>query len=453
MRLVRLLLPAAMAAALLPAAGGQAATNYVVSEANRFAPEQVSIARGDSLELVNVDVAPHNVVSKQAKNGKLLFTSDTITAGQTAVVKGVEALAPGSYAFYCSIHPQMLGTLAVRQPGSAAMAAIPTGGVVASPTSLTFFQDSLYVASYASGTVQKLPVLPGGALGPGTPYVTGLSNPLGVAFAPDGTMFVSESYSGGRGTLGRVRAFPPGGTGAASTVIDKLPNGRHNTNGMVVHKGRLYVANGNSTDDGVTGGDAEEPLSGTIVSVPVGARNVVPGRRELVVEARGMRNPYDVTVRPGTDEVWTATNGPDAQAPYGVDLLHMFDVKTAAPDFGFPGCVYGPNGDFRQSPAPQKCNPKHRKPEALLGLHTSADGLAFGPATGGWNGDLFVARFGSFNGAEGHDIVRVPIVGGHASTPQSVLAAPAPLDLAFGPAGLYVADFSTGQITLLVPVG
>lgn len=451
MRLVRVLLPVAVAAALLPALPGSAATHYVVSELNRYAPEQVTIAQGDSLELVNVDIAPHNVVSKTSKNGKLLFTSDTVTAGQTATVHGVEKLGIGSYAFYCSVHPQMLGTLIVRAPGSAAYASVPTGGAVPSPTSLTFHQGSLYVASYASGTVQKLPVLPGGALGPGTPYVTGLSNPLGIAFGPDGTLYVSESYSGGRGTLGRVRAFST--SGAASTVVDQLPQGRHNTNGLLVHKGRLYVANGNATDDGDAGGLPEEPLSGTIFSVPANARNLTPARRELVVEARGMRNPYDLAVRPGTDEIWTPTNGPDEQAPYGVDLLHKFDIRAAAPDFGFPGCVYGPNGDFKQSTSSRRCNPRHKRPEALLGLHTSADGLAFGPASGGWNGDLFIARFGSFNGPEGHDVVRVPIAAGRAGTPQSVVAAAAPLDLTFGPAGLYVADFSTGQISLIVPVG
>ncbi len=460
---VALALAASVAAPLFPAA---AATTTVVTAGLQFIPSQISIAQGDGVTMLNLDMAPHNLISRQTRKGALLFGSATVGAGQQAVVRGVEKLALGAYPFYCSVHPMMLGTLAVRAPGSAAVAAVPTGATVATPTSVTSYGDALYVVGYAAGTVSRVPVLPGGALGPATPWATGFTNPLGIAFGPDGTAFVSDSHSGeGTTTLGRVRAMPPGG-GAAGTVgkvvLDDLPNGRHNTNGLAVLGDRLYIANGNSTDDGVSGGPAEQPLSGTILSVLIGARGLSAARRtpSLVVEAVGLRNPYDIAFRPGTSELWVTSNGPDALDPFGEDLLHRFDVRRPTVDFGFPACVYAAvDSESRvgQNPAiDTPCSPRHVPPEALLGLHTSANGMAFAPTTGGWVGELLVVQYGS-NGLPpaGHAIVRVPITNGRAGVPERVAVVPAPLDVTTGPpgTGLYVADFATGQISLLVPVG
>ena len=46
-------------------------------------------------------------------------------------------------------------------------------------------------------------------------------------------------------------------------------------------------------------------------------------------------------------------------------------------------------------------------------------------------------------------MVRVAIEpDGTSSPPEDFIVGAAPLDLTFGPAGLYVADFATGQVTL-----
>ena len=432
----------------------------------QFVPAQVSVTQGDSVTFLNADVAPHNVLSRhKTKKGALLFTSDTVSTGGQTQVRGVEKLKPGAYPFYCSVHPAMVGTLTVSAPGSTTFAVVPTAAVVPTPTSITTFGDSLYVTGYGAGTVSRIAVLPGGALGPAVPYATGLSSPLGIVFAPDGTAYVSDSHPGADGsTVGRVWALPPGGGDAAAVgqvVVDNLPNGRHNTNGLAVHGSRLYFGNGNSTDDGVSGGPDEQPLSGTILSVPLTTRGVDASRgsRAIAVEARGLRNPYDVAFRPGTSELWATSNGPDAMDPYGEDLLHRLDVREPTVDFGFPGCVYAGGAEgprLGQNPAVKtRCSPRHRPPEALLGLHVSADGLAFAPTADGWSGEVVIAEFGSFNGATGHAVVRVPVVEGRAGTPESIALAPAPLDLTFGPpgTGLYVADFTTGGISLVIPVG
>jgi len=452
-------------APLLICAPVRAETTTVVSVGFQFAPADAEIAVGDSLKLLNVDVAPHNIVSLVSRRGVLLFASATVSAGQEAPVRGVEKLTPGAYGFYCSVHPQMVGSLLVKGAGGAQVAVLPTGGVVPTPTSLTTYDGALYVASYARGTVERLPILPGGALAPATTYASGFTNPLGVAFGPEGTMFVSDSHSLGTATVGRVQAVPPGGGNVATVgriVVDDLPNGRHNTNGLAVHAARLYIANGNSTDDGVRGGPPEQPLSGTVISVPVGATGIsaTRPRTALQVEASGLRNPYDIAFRPGTSELWVANNGPDALDPYGEDSLHRFDVRGRTVDFGFPACVYrsGPVGpEVGQNPSiSTPCNPRHTRPEMLMGLHVSANGIAFAPTSGGWAGELLVAEYGSnVPPPAGHAVVRVPIVGGRASAPERLAPAGTPLDVTFGPsgAGAYVVDFATGLITLLNPVG
>jgi glucose/arabinose dehydrogenase/plastocyanin len=454
----RILLPLLLVLAAVPATQGSSAATTITAASNRFLPADFTITEGEQIDFLNADVLPHNVISLPARNGGK-FHSDTITQGKSAPVRGTSTLAPATYDFYCSLHPTMIGKLTV-QPRRTVLVPHPASGTVPSPTSITIFREDMYVASYATNSIHKLPILPGGGLGPAAEYATGFDAPLGIVFDNAGTLYVSDSFQGTDRRYGRVRAIPPGGgaaTRVGTVVLTDLPNGRHATNGLAYTGGRLYVANGNSTDDGRSGGPPETPLSGVILSVPANARNVSalrPPPGVLVVEARGLRNPYDLAFRPGTSEIWTATNGPDSLEPYGEDLLHKFAIGEPTIDFGFPACIHAasPRGPVvGQNPrVTAKCG-SHRLPEQTLGLHPSADGLAFGPNTPGWEGDLFVAMFGSSDPpARGHEVVRVPVRSGRAGTPESVYSSSMPLDLTFGEFGMYVADFATGQITLLM---
>jgi glucose/arabinose dehydrogenase len=169
-----------------------------------------------------------------------------------------------------------------------------------------------------------------------------------------------------------------------------------------------------------------------------------------------MRNDYDVAFRPGTDEAWLTMNGPDAQDPYGQDLLLAADTTAPTPtDFGFPGCVYAlppvtPVVAQNRNPAvADVCDGTQTLPKALMGLHTSADGLAFGPPGGPWAGNLFVAQFGNFSGSQvvGHRVLRLAVDGaGNVGRVQELMIGGLPLDLAFGPDGLYIADFALGVL-------
>ena len=63
--------------------------------------------------------------------------------------------------------------------------------------------------------------------------------------------------------------------------------------------------------------------------------------------------------------------------------------------------------------------------------------------------------FGNFFGNEvvGHKVVRVPVdANGVAGAPQDVIVGGAPLDVTATADGIYVADFASGQITLIKPL-
>lgn len=114
---VRALRLAAAVLVVLLVAPAQAANPSVrVLTANlSFAPASIEITPGDTLALTNLEPPPHNVVSvARTRGGAPLFASATIGVGETTMVLGLENLLPGSYAFLCSVHPQMRGILDVR---------------------------------------------------------------------------------------------------------------------------------------------------------------------------------------------------------------------------------------------------------------------------------------------------------------------------------------------------
>lgn len=74
-----------------------------------YATPLASVGQGGTVTYANLDIAAHDVVSVDG-----LFGTALIGTGQRVPVAGVENLAPGSYAFYCTLHSNMRGTLTVR---------------------------------------------------------------------------------------------------------------------------------------------------------------------------------------------------------------------------------------------------------------------------------------------------------------------------------------------------
>lgn len=366
-----------------------------------------------------------------------------------------------------------------------------TGGT---PTSLDFGPDTrtgedgerLYVVDNTAGTLLVIDDL-GGVGSLPTVFAEGFRGPLGVLAADDGTIYVADAEAAREGpfgfrSYGRVWAVTDtdgDGIGeTASVVLKDLPNGRHNTNGMAIGPdGMLYVTNGNSTDDGIDGGEREEqPWSGSVVRVDPHAKEASVGelsrRRALV--ATGWRNVYDLAFSPvdptklfvpmnGIDDARpgsTAENPVDPDLEDSDDLLFMTDINDRKiDDFGFPSCLYNvaERGNLQpyDSPNPETieafgpCPAKVPPPVSSFGLHTSSDGLAF-QTTESWGpdhqNDLFVAEWGNLFGLpRGHDVIRVQLNGdGTKVVGQSAfLELDLPIDLTFDAAGaMYVADYS-----------
>jgi spore coat protein A len=87
----------------------------------------VVVTQGSTLSFVNLDELAHTVTSvARDGTGAPLFNGNALP-GKTATIDGVDKLAPGTYPFYCSFHPNMQGTLIVEGDGSAGRkAAKPT---------------------------------------------------------------------------------------------------------------------------------------------------------------------------------------------------------------------------------------------------------------------------------------------------------------------------------------
>ena len=73
-----------------------------------FNPQTLTVKSGEKVTWINRDEEPHTIVSveKQFKKSMALDTDQefTITTG-----------APGTYTYFCSVHPKMTGTIVVAK--------------------------------------------------------------------------------------------------------------------------------------------------------------------------------------------------------------------------------------------------------------------------------------------------------------------------------------------------
>jgi plastocyanin len=99
----------------LALAGEMKDTNSTSSKQNTieikdfaFNPQTITVKSGEKVTWINRDEEPHTVVSveKQFKKSTALDTDQefTITAG-----------APGTYTYFCSVHPKMTGTIVIEK--------------------------------------------------------------------------------------------------------------------------------------------------------------------------------------------------------------------------------------------------------------------------------------------------------------------------------------------------
>jgi plastocyanin len=70
-----------------------------------FAPNKITVTQGTKVTWVNHDEVPHTIASKDKKfRSPALDTDDTFSYTFTT---------PGTYEYFCTLHPQMVATITV----------------------------------------------------------------------------------------------------------------------------------------------------------------------------------------------------------------------------------------------------------------------------------------------------------------------------------------------------
>ena len=97
------LLIAAAAWLALPALAAK--THTVAMDGTRFVPETITVKQGDRVVWVNKDPFPHTATAER------VFDSGSVAAGKSW---SHVARKPGEFAYVCTFHPGMKGTLIVQ---------------------------------------------------------------------------------------------------------------------------------------------------------------------------------------------------------------------------------------------------------------------------------------------------------------------------------------------------
>ena len=99
-------------AAAFPAASSQVANTEVKIDEFAFAPQRVTVKAGTTVTWTNEDDVPHTIASSSKLfKSKALDTKDRFSFTFTT---------PGTYEYFCSLHPHMTGTIVVETGSTAA---------------------------------------------------------------------------------------------------------------------------------------------------------------------------------------------------------------------------------------------------------------------------------------------------------------------------------------------
>jgi plastocyanin len=104
--------------ACTPAAAWAEETIYA-GPPNQYFTGEVSPDQGEPVKFTNLDLVDHDVVADaKGPDGNPLFRSEIIGRGASAPVVGTEFLPTGEYGYFCSIHPNMKGSINVTGAGA-----------------------------------------------------------------------------------------------------------------------------------------------------------------------------------------------------------------------------------------------------------------------------------------------------------------------------------------------
>lgn len=80
-----------------------------------YDPAELSVKKGNIIKVENVDTVPHTVTNGAGPNdpeSAKIFDTSLIMGGEAGIIQ-TEGIDAGEYAYYCTVHPYMTGTLKV----------------------------------------------------------------------------------------------------------------------------------------------------------------------------------------------------------------------------------------------------------------------------------------------------------------------------------------------------
>lgn len=346
-----------------------------------------------------------------------------------------------------------------------------------------------------------------------TEYATGLRGPRVIARAPNGDLFLAESYGN------RVRVLRDADGDGKPEVSEIFAEGLDRPFGIAFHPPGpepkyVYIGNtgavvrfpyksGETKADGkavvivgdiptgneeVGGGghwtrDLEFSPDGKVLYVSVGSRSNVSDdetekRRAMIlaydpdgknerVYAWGIRNPVGLATDPATGHLWTSVNERDGLGDHLVPdyITHVEEGGF----YGWPWFYLGAHQDPRHEGKHAELKEKAIVPDVLLQSHSASLDLTF------YDGDkfpeeyrnhIFAGEHGSWNRARrtGYKVIRVPVQDGKATgeyedflvgfVTQDGNVWGRPVGVATGKDGaLYVTDDGSGTVWRVAYVG
>jgi glucose/arabinose dehydrogenase len=274
--------------------------------------------------------------------------------------------------------------------------------------------DIFVAESYANRVRVIRPTADGSKPQQTSVFVKGLSLPFGINFYPPGPdpqwIYIANTDSVVRFAyhIGDLNA-----QGRPEVVVDQLPDGGHWTRDLVFSRdgARMFVSVGSASNVGedmarksmqeISEWDSKSGVIGAAWGDDTRRADVLvfnPDGKQGHIFATGLRNCVGLAVNPVSDDIWCSTNERD---DLGDDLVPDYVTRVREGEFyGWPWYYIGDNENPHLKGKRPDLKGKTIVPDVLLQAHSASLQMTF--YTGSqfpqqYHGDAFAAEHGSWN--------------------------------------------------------